>query len=55
MNSGILLGLTVPIQVPALPIYLVLAQTGLLNTYFSLMVPFFLSVLGMLLEPPIGE
>jgi len=45
----VLFGLCVPIQVPALPIYLGLAQAGLLNSYFALMVPFFLTVFGMFL------
>lgn len=46
---GVLLGLCVPIQVPALPIYLVLAETRLLDSYFALMVPFFLSVFAIFL------
>jgi multiple sugar transport system permease protein len=45
----VLLALCVPIQVPALPIYLALAELRLLNTYFSLMVPFFLSVFAIFL------
>lgn len=45
----VLFGLCVPIQVPALPLYLGLAQAGLLDTYFSLMAPFFLSVFGIFL------
>lgn len=47
--AGVLLGLTVPIQVPALPIYLVLARLDLLNSYFALMAPFFLSVFAIFL------
>jgi multiple sugar transport system permease protein len=45
----VLFGLCVPIQVPALPLYLGLAQAGLLDTYFALMAPFFLTVFGMFL------
>jgi multiple sugar transport system permease protein len=42
-------GLCVPIQVPALPIYLALSRVGLLDSYFALMVPFFLSVFAIFL------
>ncbi len=45
----VLLGLCIPIQVPALPLYLGLAKVGLLNTYFSMMLPFFLSVFAIFL------
>lgn len=45
----VLLGLCVPEQVPALPIYIALAKVNLLNTYFSMMVPFFLSVFAIFL------
>jgi multiple sugar transport system permease protein len=45
----VLLGLCVPEQVPALPIYIALAKVDLLNTYFSMMVPFFLSVFAIFL------
>lgn len=45
----VLFGLCVPIQVPALPLYLALANAGLLDTYFALMAPFFLTVFGMFL------
>ena len=45
----IVLGLCVPIQVPALPLYLVLAELRLLDTYFALMVPFFVSVFAIFL------
>lgn len=45
----VLLGLCVPEQVPALPIYIALAKLGLLNTYFAMMVPFFLSVFAIFL------
>jgi len=45
----ILLGLCIPVQVPALPLYIGLAELGLLNTYFAMMVPFFLSVFAIFL------
>lgn len=45
----VLLGLCVPIQVPALPLYLVLAELQALDTYFALMAPFFLSVFAIFL------
>lgn len=45
----VVLGLCIPVQAPALPLYIALAQVGLLNTYFALMVPFFLSVFGIFL------
>lgn len=44
-----LLVLAIPVQVPALPIYIALADLKLLNTYFSMMVPFFLSVFAIFL------
>jgi multiple sugar transport system permease protein len=47
--GAVLLGLCIPIQVPALPLYLALANLGLLNTYFALMAPFFLSVFAIFL------
>lgn len=45
----VLLGLCIPVQVPAMPLYIALAQLGLLNTYFSMMAPFFLSVFAIFL------
>jgi multiple sugar transport system permease protein len=45
----VLFGLTVPVQVTALPIYIALAKLDLLNTYFAIMLPFFLSVFGIFL------
>jgi len=45
----VLFGLTVPVQVTALPIYIALARLNLLNTYFAIMAPFFLSVFGIFL------
>lgn len=40
----VLLGLMIPIQVPALPIYIVFANLGLLNSYTALIAPFSISV-----------
>jgi multiple sugar transport system permease protein len=45
----VLLGLCIPIQVPSLPLYMALAEVGMLNTYFSMMMPFFLSVFAIFL------
>jgi multiple sugar transport system permease protein len=45
----VLLGLCIPVQVPALPLYIALAQLGLLNTYFAIMFPFFISVFAIFL------
>jgi multiple sugar transport system permease protein len=45
----VLLGLAIPVQVPALPLYIGLAKLGLLNTYFSMMLPFLLSVFAIFL------
>ena len=42
-------GLSVPIQVPALPLYLGLASVGLLDSYFAMMLPFFITVFGTFL------
>jgi multiple sugar transport system permease protein len=42
-------GLSIPIQVPALPLYLGLANLKLLDTYFAMMLPFFLSVFATFL------
>lgn len=41
--------LCVPPHVPALPLYLALAKAGLLDSYFALMVPFFLSAFAIFL------
>jgi multiple sugar transport system permease protein len=45
----IVLGLCIPVQAPALPLYIAFAQLGVLNTYFSMMAPFFLSVFAIFL------
>ena len=36
----VVLGLCIPVQAPALPLYIAFAQLGALNTYFSMMAPF---------------
>lgn len=41
--------LCIPMQALALPLFVGLAQTKLLNTYFALMAPFFLSVFAIFL------
>ena len=45
----VLLGLAIPVQVPALPLYIGLAQLGLLDTYVAMMVPFLVSVFAIFL------
>lgn len=45
----VLAALTIPIQVPSLPLYLMLAEAGLLNTYVAMMAPFFLSAFAIFL------
>lgn len=45
----VLLGLTIPIQVPAIPLYIALSSLGLLNTYFALVFPFMLSLFAIFL------
>jgi multiple sugar transport system permease protein len=45
----VVLGLCIPVQAPALPLYIAFAKLGVLNTYFSMMAPFFLSVFAVFL------
>lgn len=45
----VLFGLCVPVQVPALPLYLALAKAGWLDSFFALMLPFFVTVFGIFL------
>src|SRR5262245_26526236 len=45
----VIFGLTIPIQVPALPIYLVFARLSLLDSYTSLIAPFTISVFAVFL------
>ena len=46
---GILVALSVPIQVTALPLYMSLSLAGWLNSYFAQMFPFFLSMFAIFL------
>lgn len=45
----VLLALCIPIQVPALPLYLLLAKANLLDTYFALILPFMFSAFAIFL------
>ena len=45
----VVLGLCIPVQAPALPLYIAFAQLGVLNTYFAMMAPFFISVFAIFL------
>ncbi|CAI9417425.1 L-arabinose transport system permease protein AraQ [Pleomorphomonas sp. T1.2MG-36] len=47
--ATVLFCLTVPIQAPALPLYLALNAMGALDSYFAMMAPFFLSVFAIFL------
>lgn len=49
MFGGVLLGLLIPPQVPALPLYVGLYSVGLINTYAALVLPFVLSVFAIFL------
>ncbi len=44
LMAAVLLGLMIPIQVPALPIYIAFAYFGLLDSYTALIMPFSISV-----------
>ena len=45
----VLLGLCIPVQAPSLPLYIAFAKLDILNTYLSMMAPFFLSVFAIFL------
>ena len=45
----VLLGLMIPIQVPALPLYIMVFYMGLTDTYLGLMMPFIISVFAIFL------
>ncbi|TPG57800.1 carbohydrate ABC transporter permease [Roseomonas nepalensis] len=45
----VLLSLAIPVQVPALPLYIALADLSLLNTYLAMMVPFLFSAFAVFL------
>jgi multiple sugar transport system permease protein len=45
----VVLGLLIPTHVPAIPLYIALAGTGMLNTYSALVAPFTISVFAIFL------
>ncbi len=45
----VILGITIPIHVISIPLYLFLAKASLLDTYFAIMFPFFISVFAIFL------
>ena len=47
--AAIILALMVPMQVPAIPLFLATAQLGLLNTYTALIAPFVISAFALFL------
>lgn len=47
--AGIIVALIIPVQVPAIPLYLVIAWLGLLDTYAALIAPFAISAFGLFL------
>ncbi|MGR3512104.1 MAG: carbohydrate ABC transporter permease [Paracoccaceae bacterium] len=47
--SAIVLALMVPMQVPAIPLFIATAQLGLLNTYTALIAPFIISAFALFL------
>lgn len=49
MMMMVMLGLLVPIHATALPFYVGFNQLGVLNSYFALSAPFFISVFGIFL------
>jgi multiple sugar transport system permease protein len=47
--GAVILALMVPMQVPAIPLFLATAQMGLLNTYTALIAPFVISAFALFL------
>lgn len=47
--ASVIAALCVPMQVLALPLFIGLAEVGMLNTYFAMMMPFFVSVFAIFL------
>jgi multiple sugar transport system permease protein len=47
--GAVILALMIPVQVPAIPLYLAFAQAGLLNSYAALIVPFTISAFALFL------
>ena len=46
---AVIVGLLVPMQIPAIPLYLAIARAGLLDSYTALVLPFIVSVFAMFL------
>ncbi len=49
MLGAVVLALMIPMQVPAIPLYVAIAYAGLLNTYTALIVPFVISAFALFL------
>ena len=47
--GAVIVALMIPVQVPAIPLYVAIAYAGLLNTYTALIVPFVVSAFGIFL------
>jgi multiple sugar transport system permease protein len=47
--GGLMLSLVVPAQVGMLPLFLLLRELGLVNTYLGVMIPYFASIFGIFL------
>ncbi len=47
--GAVIVALMIPIQVPAIPLYVGIAYAGLLNTYTALILPFVVSAFGIFL------
>jgi multiple sugar transport system permease protein len=47
--GAVILGLMIPMQVPAIPLYIAIAHAGLLDTYTALILPSVISVFAMFL------
>ena len=49
MYAAVVIGLMIPIQVPAIPLYIAFATTGLVDTYTGLVLPFVISAFAIFL------
>lgn len=47
--AGVVLALMIPMQVPAIPLYVAIAKAGLLNSYTALIAPFAISAFALFL------
>ncbi|MEL6100370.1 MAG: carbohydrate ABC transporter permease [Pseudomonadota bacterium] len=47
--GAVLAGITIPINVTSIPLYVGIVRAGLLDTYFAMMFPFFISVFAIFL------